>query len=84
MRRWMQTSSQAKAERTGPTYKVLPSYFMENTIFKCEFCGREFGTRNACNSLGWKCLRRVRWSEYQKLSQSEKEVYCKELINELQ
>lgn len=36
------------------------------------------------DALGWKCLRRVRWSEYQKLSQSEKENYCKELISELQ
>ena len=36
------------------------------------------------DALGWKCLRRVRWSTYQKLSQDEKEKYCKELINELQ
>lgn len=36
------------------------------------------------DALGWKCLKRIRWSEYQKLSQSEKEDYCKELINELQ
>ena len=36
------------------------------------------------DALGWKCLKRVRWGEYQKLSQDEKENYCKELINELQ
>lgn len=36
------------------------------------------------DALGWKCLKRIRWSEYQKLPQSKKEDYCKELINELQ
>lgn len=36
------------------------------------------------NSLGWKCLKRVRWSSFQKFSQEEKENYCKNLINELQ
>lgn len=36
------------------------------------------------NSLGWTCLRRVRWSEFQKLSQSERKAYCDELISKLQ
>ena len=36
------------------------------------------------NALGWNCLRRVRWSEFQKLSQNEKANYCDELISELQ
>lgn len=35
------------------------------------------------NALGWICLRRIRWSEYQKLSQNEKADYCNELVNEL-
>ena len=35
------------------------------------------------NALGWKCLKRVRWSEYQKLSQDNKNEFCKELIAEL-
>lgn len=30
--------------------------------------------------LGWTCLQRVRWSEYKKLSESEKAEYCKNLI----
>ena len=33
------------------------------------------------NSLGWKCLKRVRWSEFQKLSQDDKKVFCEDLIN---
>lgn len=28
---------------------------MENIIFKCDFCSREFGTKNACNSHRGKC-----------------------------
>lgn len=28
---------------------------MENIIFKCEFCSREFGSKNACNSHRGKC-----------------------------
>ena len=36
------------------------------------------------NALGWNCLRRIRWSEFQKLSQDEKINYCNELVNELQ
>lgn len=36
------------------------------------------------DTLGWKCLRRVRWSSFQKFSQEEKESYCKNLIGELQ
>lgn len=28
---------------------------MENIIFKCKFCERTFGTRNACNSHSGKC-----------------------------
>ena len=35
------------------------------------------------NALGWNCLRRVRWGEFQKLSQNEKINYCNELVNEL-
>jgi very-short-patch-repair endonuclease len=35
------------------------------------------------NSLGWKCLKRVRWSEFQKLSQDDKRVFCEDLINSL-
>jgi predicted adenine nucleotide alpha hydrolase (AANH) superfamily ATPase len=33
------------------------------------------------NSLGWKCLKRVRWSEFQKLSQDDKKVFCEDLIS---
>lgn len=33
------------------------------------------------NLLGWKCLKRVRWSEFQKLSQDDKKVFCEGLIN---
>lgn len=33
------------------------------------------------NSLGWKCLKRVRWSEFQKLSQDDKKIFCENLIN---
>lgn len=33
------------------------------------------------NALGWNCLERVRWSNYKKLSEEEKEAYCKKLIN---
>ena len=32
-------------------------------------------------SLGWKCIKRVRWADYQKLSEEEKENYCKKLID---
>lgn len=28
---------------------------MENIVFKCEFCEREFGSKNACNSHRGKC-----------------------------
>lgn len=42
------------------------------------------GRTGKLDALGWKCLRRVRWSNFQKLSQEEKENYCKELIKELQ
>ena len=28
---------------------------MENIVFKCEFCNREFNTKNACNSHRGKC-----------------------------
>lgn len=28
---------------------------MENIIFKCEFCGKEYGSKNACNSHRGKC-----------------------------
>lgn len=28
---------------------------MGNIIFKCSFCGKEFGTKNACNSHSGKC-----------------------------
>lgn len=35
------------------------------------------------SDLGWICLRRVRWAEYSKLSQNEKELFCEELKNEL-
>jgi len=35
------------------------------------------------NALGWNCLRRVRWSEFQKLPQNKKINYCNELVNEL-
>ena len=28
---------------------------MENIVIKCEFCDREFGTKNACNSHRGKC-----------------------------
>jgi group I intron endonuclease len=31
-------------------------------------------------SLGWFCLRRVRWSEYKKLNQEQQKQYCNELI----
>ena len=33
------------------------------------------------NSLGWKRLKRVRWSEFQKLSQDDKKIFCENLIN---
>ena len=33
-------------------------------------------------SLGWKCIKRVRWSKYQKLSEEEKSKYCEQLKEE--
>ena len=31
-------------------------------------------------SLGWNCLKRVRWSDYKKLNQEQQKQYCNELI----
>lgn len=33
--------------------------------------------------LGWTCISRVRWAEYQKFSAEEKESFCKSLIEQL-
>lgn len=33
--------------------------------------------------LGWTCIRRIRWTEYKKLAQEDREKYCAELISEL-
>ena len=32
---------------------------MENMIFKCEFCDRVFGTKNACNSHRGQCKQNI-------------------------
>lgn len=35
---------------------IYINYYMENIVFKCEFCGRDdFGNKNACNSHRGKC-----------------------------
>ena len=33
------------------------------------------------NNLGWVCLKRIRWSEYKKMSQIDKENFCEKIIN---
>ena len=33
--------------------------------------------------LGWKCLQRVRWSDFQKLNDEQKVEFCKNLINNI-
>lgn len=35
------------------------------------------------NDLGWTCLKRVRWSDFKKLKDEQKIIYCKELISSL-
>lgn len=39
-------------------------------------------TKNLDN-LGWKLISRIRWSEFQKLSQDEKEKVCESLVKDL-
>lgn len=33
------------------------------------------------NNFGWKCLERIRWSDYQKLDEDSKKEYCNKLID---
>ena len=35
------------------------------------------------NELCWKCLKRIRWSEYEKLDKQNRKIFCEELINEI-